>query len=178
MKFWDITYAYEFSCEACGESHFGLPYSEFQGVHPWQLGNRSIESNVASKDPWNPLWSPKKLREGQEIELTEALKLPNRVVQLRENINQSGVGFGILRYAVPENEIDYSEGQEQWEANAEHWIDFCKVEMTGDLNRRFVIDPSLWNLIGDVSELSVLDAGCGNGYLTRELATKGAKAVG
>ena len=57
-------------------------------------------------------------------------------------------------------------------------LDLAQVDMSGDSNRRFVIDPALWSLLGDVSGLSVLDAGCGNGYLTRLLATKDAKTVG
>lgn len=178
VSFWNKTYTYEYSCEECGESHFGLTYAEFQGTHPWQVEIRSIVSNIESQEPWDPLWSPENYREGQEIELVEDLKLPNRIIQLREDIKQSGAGIGILRYAIPENEIEDSEGREQWEINAEQRIDFCKVEMTGEPNRRFVIDPALWSLMDDVKGLTILDAGYGNGYLTRELATKGAKAVG
>lgn len=48
----------------------------------------------------------------------------------------------------------------------------------GDINRRYIIDPALFRIISSVDGLSVLDAGCGNGYLCRLLAKKGAKIVG
>ncbi len=181
VAFWNRTYAYEFFCEDCGEYHFDLLYTEYQGAHPWQLGNRKILSNVESGKPWEPVWSPQYKRIGKEITLQEALKLPNRVVSLREELNRSSKGaplFGILKYAIPENEVDYSEAQESWEVNSEDYIAKCENDMSGDFNRQFVIDPKLWSLLGDVSGLSVLDAGCGNGYLTRLLATKGARAIG
>ncbi|MGY5858057.1 MAG: methyltransferase domain-containing protein, partial [Candidatus Thorarchaeota archaeon] len=178
VAFWDKTYAYEYNCEDCGEFHFGLPYTEFKGIHPWQLENRNIVSNVESQAPWEPLWSPKNQQEGKEIELAEALKLPTRIMELREELKRFGVPHGVLRYSIPESEIDVSESYECWEKNAKDWIDSSKIEGTGDPNRRYVIDPALWSLIGDVSGLSVLDAGCGNGYLSRQLATNGAKVVG
>jgi 2-polyprenyl-3-methyl-5-hydroxy-6-metoxy-1,4-benzoquinol methylase len=176
VAFWDRTYAYKFYCEDCGEYHFDLLYSEFQGVHPWQLGNRDLISNVESQEPWMPMWSPDKLRDGKEIELIEALKLPNRVMLLREDLKYTL--FGVLQHAVPEDKIDFSETQESWEQNSEEWIARVCIDMAGDSNRRFIIDPALWSLLDDVQGLSVLDAGCGNGYLTRVLATKGANAVG
>ena len=172
VAFWDRTYAYEFYCEDCGEYHFDLLYSEFQGTHPWQLGNRDIISNLESSEPWMPMWSPDKPRDGKEIELTEALRLPNRVMLLRKDLKHSS--FRVLRHAVPEGKIDSSEARESWEQNTNEWITL----RAQDSNRRFIVDPALWSLLGDVSGLSVLDAGCGNGYLTRILATKGANAVG
>ena len=36
--------------------------------------------------------------------------------------------------------------------------------------------PQFLNIIGDVAGLSVLDAGCGEGYLARILAGRGANA--
>ncbi|UCE09678.1 MAG: methyltransferase domain-containing protein [Candidatus Thorarchaeota archaeon] len=176
VAFWDRTYAYEFYCDECDDYHLDLLYAEFQGAHPWQLGNRTIVSNIESQEPWTPLWSPKAIRTGEDIELIEALKLPNRIVELREDLKYTL--FRVLRHAVPEDEIDRSETQESWEANAEDYADLTQIDMTGDPNRQFIIDPALWSLVGDVSGLSVLDAGCGHGYLTRVLATKGAKAVG
>ncbi len=179
VAFWDRTYAYQFYCEDCGEHHYDLLYIEFQGTHPWQKGIRNLVSNIESVEPWEPVWSPKIEREGEDIELSEALKLPNRLILLRDDISEAtGVPHYVLRCAVPESEIEFSETQESWEGNTEEWIDAAKIDMAGDLNRQLVIDPALWSLLGDVSGLSVLDAGCGNGYLSRLLAKKGADVSG
>lgn len=122
------------------------------------------------------MWVPDKLRDGETIDLTEALKLPNRAMLLREDLEYSL--FQILQHAVPEDAINGFDTYESWEQNSEEGITRMQVDMTGDSNRRFIIDPALWSFLDDVRGLSVLDAGCGNGYLTRVLATKGANAVG
>lgn len=63
-----------------------------------------------------------------------------------------------------------------WNRIAADWQ--IQVGHDGDQNRRLNSDPVLWELVGDVSGLDVLDAGCGTGYLTRELARRGARVVG
>jgi 2-polyprenyl-3-methyl-5-hydroxy-6-metoxy-1,4-benzoquinol methylase len=44
----------------------------------------------------------------------------------------------------------------------------------GDLTRQYLLNPALFALLGDVGGLSILDAGCGQGYLARLLAKQGA----
>lgn len=60
----------------------------------------------------------------------------------------------------------------QWDALADIWS--SGYTEYGDVNRRFVIDPVLFALLGDVRGLRIFDAGCGFGYLSRLLAKKGA----
>ncbi|WP_432825079.1 class I SAM-dependent methyltransferase [Dactylosporangium sp. CA-092794] len=48
----------------------------------------------------------------------------------------------------------------------------------GDFAKRHLINPVLLRLLGDVTARRVLDAGCGNGYLSRMLAGRGARVVG
>jgi len=64
----------------------------------------------------------------------------------------------------------------QWDALADVWT--SGYTEFGDVNRRYVIDPVLFDLLGDVKSLRIFDAGCGSGYLTRLLAKKGAVVHG
>jgi SAM-dependent methyltransferase len=65
--------------------------------------------------------------------------------------------------------------RELWSAKAEHWD--RHVGDDGDANRRQALHPVLQRMLGDVSGLRVLDAGCGTGYLSRKLARAGAEVL-
>lgn len=65
---------------------------------------------------------------------------------------------------------------EAWDRVADEWTRHYGEH--GDINRRYIIDPVIFKLLGSVDGRSMLDAGCGNGYLCRLLAKKGAKMVG
>lgn len=48
----------------------------------------------------------------------------------------------------------------------------------GDFTRKYLLNPVIFDLIGDVTGKTILDAGCGQGYLSRLLARKGAIVTG
>ena len=48
----------------------------------------------------------------------------------------------------------------------------------GDFARIHLLNPSILKLLGDVKGRKILDAGCGQGYLCRILARKGAIMTG
>ncbi|HEY1350181.1 MAG TPA: class I SAM-dependent methyltransferase [Ktedonobacteraceae bacterium] len=48
----------------------------------------------------------------------------------------------------------------------------------GDATRRYLLNPAIFRLLGDVREKLILDAGCGQGYLSRLLARRGARVTG
>jgi len=64
----------------------------------------------------------------------------------------------------------------QWDALADVWS--SGYSEYGDVNRRYVIDPVLFQILGDARGLRILDAGCGFGYLSRLLAKQGAAVEG
>ena len=49
---------------------------------------------------------------------------------------------------------------------------------TGSIHHRFIGDPALFKLVGKIFGKKILDAGCGEGFVSRELARRGAKVVG
>jgi len=63
-----------------------------------------------------------------------------------------------------------------WDRVAPDW--HIQVGDQGDRNRFLNSDPILWSFAGDVAGHAVLDAGCGTGYLTRQLAARGAMVTG
>jgi SAM-dependent methyltransferase len=58
--------------------------------------------------------------------------------------------------------------EQQWNEQADEWNRWIGDD--GDRNRRESSDIYLWKYIGDVDNNVILDAGCGNGYLTIKFA--------
>jgi len=71
-------------------------------------------------------------------------------------------------------EID--ETRDLWDRIADDWR--VQVGATGDSNRILNSDPVLWTFAGNVAGLTVLDAGCGTGYLSKQLRERGALVTG
>jgi ubiquinone/menaquinone biosynthesis C-methylase UbiE len=64
---------------------------------------------------------------------------------------------------------------EAYEANAAFWVKIARQRL--DRYQTDLTDPALWQMIGDPTDLDILDAGSGEGYLTRELSARGARHV-
>lgn len=74
------------------------------------------------------------------------------------------------------DKIIMKEISNKWDNLANDWE--IQVGLDGDKNRMYNSDPVLWAFAGDVRGLKVLDAGCGTGYLVRQLHRKGADVTG
>jgi ubiquinone/menaquinone biosynthesis C-methylase UbiE len=62
--------------------------------------------------------------------------------------------------------------REQWETNAEAFTGL--IAKSGTPHHIHILNPCVEKLLGDVSNKKLLDAGCGEGYLARHYAKKGA----
>ena len=63
-----------------------------------------------------------------------------------------------------------------WDDVAAWWV--SRYTAKGDINREWVIDPAVLEILGNVKGRRILDAGCGTGYLARILAEAGASVDG
>jgi ubiquinone/menaquinone biosynthesis C-methylase UbiE len=64
----------------------------------------------------------------------------------------------------------------QWEANAEDYAEL--VDGKGTPHHQKILNPCVERLLGDVEGKRLLDAGCGEGYLSEYYAQRGANVVG
>ena len=82
-----------------------------------------------------------------------------------------------VRHFVSEEDVVSGEMvAEAWDRGADKW--YGRYTEFGDSNRQYVIDPTIFRMLGQVEGKRILDAGCGNGYLCRLLSKRGAEMVG
>lgn len=65
---------------------------------------------------------------------------------------------------------------EQWEDNSQAYANL--IDGRGTPHHRMILNPCVERLIGEVKGKQFLDAGCGEGYLSRSYAQKGARVTG
>jgi ubiquinone/menaquinone biosynthesis C-methylase UbiE len=182
VSFWNLKYAYTFYCDNCKEDHFDLYFSEFQGTHPWQNNEFKGIQCVSTEERDEKIWKPSNIRLGTPISIEKVLKQENKALPIRKMFASKMVGgLNFHTDKLSENEITQTDVYKQWEEASSNWLDLHQDNLSskeGDFNRQHIIDPALWEQVGEVKGLTVLDAGCGNGYLSRKLAQKGAKVIG
>lgn len=77
---------------------------------------------------------------------------------------------------MPEGQYSEAEVARRWDENAEVWTH--QVRQGWDVYRERYNNPAFFDFLGCVKGETVLDMGCGEGYNTRLLASRGASVVG
>src|SRR4051794_17511609 len=85
-----------------------------------------------------------------------------------------------MNTSLPVNNKGYNycmeETLSQWD-HAAQWYDQNMGE-TGDTLNATIIRPLVLEMLGDIKGMSILDAGCGSGYLAAELGKRADKVMG
>lgn len=72
--------------------------------------------------------------------------------------------------------VDPQSLRREWEAFSAEWI--ARSESKGDAAREGLLDDWMLAIVGDVTNLDVIDLGCGEGRFCRMLAARGARTLG
>lgn len=70
------------------------------------------------------------------------------------------------------NKINSDKAIKRWDQFAESYANTHGEQ--GDLHKEILLNPVILNMIGSITNKRVLDAGCGEGYLSRLLSQQGA----
>ena len=149
--FWGWDYYWDIACPHCGTSHPALDRLEYEGRHPWQV-RRSPKVVEVSRDRG----------ERQRLGLSQETDFQSL--------------FWSKHFPDDEHPPDDEAMAAQWNALAPHWD--ARYGEEGDRWRMYLLNSALLGILGNVAGKHILDAGCGNGYLCRMLARRGAKMMG
>ncbi len=72
--------------------------------------------------------------------------------------------------------ISNAEAIAHWATIPQEFIDSFGDE--GDVAHQYLLTPTIFALLGDIQGKTILDAGCGQGYLARLLSKRGAQVTG
>ncbi len=72
--------------------------------------------------------------------------------------------------------VDNTKSAGTWNINSAYWVQIIREDH--DRYRRELTDAAVMRSIGSCDGLTVLDAGCGEGYMARKLASLGATVTG
>ena len=151
-------YYYSIPCKRCSKENSALDYAEYEGTHPYQIGDLEPVGNVVV---WLPIY--------KEEAVSHTFPHP---AWGSERVENMGIRFEITRL----DSLDKETPKSIWDGNAPEWAG--KWPEGGDFNHKYFIIPEVLRLLDVKKEEKILDVACGEGTVTRHLAKKGAKLTG
>lgn len=73
------------------------------------------------------------------------------------------------------SKLSAKEIAKRWDDNAQVYAE--QIHRYGDINKEVLVTPHLLEMLGDLAGKRVLDAGCGEGFLSRLMADEGASVL-
>ena len=150
-------YYYEIPCHKCDAYNPALDFAEYNGTHPFQIGEQTPEEDTVI---WMPIY-----KEGLQPQ-----EFPHKAWGY-ERILSLGRHSDFTRL----DSLDEFTPKSTWDAVAPSW---AVVMADGDFHHKYMILPEVYRLLDVHKGEKILDVGCGEGNVARNLTKQGAMVVG
>ncbi len=157
-KFLVYDYYYTIDCKKCNKPNPALDFAEFNGSHPFQIGDLIPKEDVV-------VWMPINTEEAVSNQFPNPSWGSIRVESM-----------GNITTITRLESLDEIDPKTVWDANAPDWAG--KWPKGGDFNHKHFIIPEVLRLLDVKEGEKILDVACGEGTVTRHLAKKGARITG
>ncbi len=151
-------YYYEIPCHICGEYNPALDYAEYNGTHPFQIGEQTPKEDVIV---WMPIYR-------DEIQPQE---FPHQAWGFERILSLGGhVEFKRLE------SLDDFDPISLWDDITPIWV--RKMRDEREFHHKHMILPEVYRLLDAQKDDKILDVACGEGRVARDLAKNGSKITG
>ena len=151
-------YYYEIPCHKCNNLNSALDFAEYNGEHPFQIGNLQPEEEIV-------VWMPIYKKEIEPQEFPHKASGFERVCSLGRPVD-----FKKL------DSLEEYDPKSVWDALAPSWAPVFGIG--GDFHHKNLILPHVFKMINAQQDERILDVACGEGNVARNLAKSGAKITG
>jgi 2-polyprenyl-3-methyl-5-hydroxy-6-metoxy-1,4-benzoquinol methylase len=149
-------YYYNIPCHKCGKHNPALDFAEYDGTHPYQLGDLRPDEDI-------DVWFPVKGSDFEDQIFPHSAWGCERIVSLGKRPE-----FKRL------DSLDEYNPKSTWDAMAPHWL---TVEEE-NYHHKYRILPDVYRMLDIQKDEEILDVACGKGDVARHLARSGAKVTG
>ena len=150
-------YYYVIPCHKCNKSNPALDFAEFEGIHPYQIGNLIPEEDIVI---WMPIYK-------EELVPQE---FPHKAWGSERMLD---IGNATRHKRL--DTLDEYTPKTTWDKMAPHWI---SPETEGEYHHTNLILPEVYRMLDVKKGEMILDVACGEGNVARHLAKLGAKVTG
>lgn len=151
-------YFYKIPCHSCGKYSPALDFAEYEGTHPFQIGDLIPKEDTV-------VWMPINLEE------LKFQTFPHKAWGLRRILSLGKyVEFKRLDLLG-----DY-DPKSTWDALAPFWAPLFREG--GDYHHKYKILPEVYRLLDVKENEKILDVACGEGNVARNLTKQGAQVTG
>jgi len=152
-------YYYTIPCHKCGIHNPTLDFAEYNGTHPFQIGDLKPDEGII-------IWTP--INKGEK----QSQEFPHKAWGL-ERVLSLGKFYRIFTRLESLNE--YS-SKSTWDAIAPAWAPVSAAG--GDYHHKYRILPEVYRMLDVQKDEKILDVACGEGNVARHLSRSGASITG